>query len=196
MPVDKTADRLISGRDNSFVVSSSADKKLKIYQMEIREKIDTTGRPFKGPKDAPVTIAVFSDYQCPYCGRLDTLLRQVLEKNPKTVKIVFKNFPLKFHAYAKNAAVAALAAYDQGKFAEFHEKLYANISTQRLQNWEIVKETNLDMERFNRKLQDSSSMVIIKRDLAEGERIGVNSTPTIYVNGKLNDRSLKAFRML
>lgn len=196
MLVDKSADKLISGRDNSFIVLSSVEKKLKIYQMETREKIDTSGRPFKGPKDAPVTIAVFSDYQCPYCGRLDTLLKQVLEKNPRIVKIVFKNFPLKFHAFAKNAAIAALAANDQGKFYEFHEKLFASISTlndAKIQ--EIAKEINLDMERFNRKLQDSSLQEIIKRDLAEGERIGVNSTPTIYINGKLlNDRSLQGFQ--
>lgn len=196
MPVDKSADRLISGKDNSFVVSSSADKKLKIYQLETREKIDTSGRPYIGQKDAPVTVAVFSDYQCPYCGRLDTLLRQVLEKNPKTVKIVFKSFPLKFHAFAKSAAIAALAANDQGKFPEFHEKLFANISTlSDIKIQEIAKELNLDMERFNMKLQDSAFQEIVNRDLAEGERIGVNSTPTVYINGKLlKDRSLQGIQ--
>lgn len=196
MLVDKSADRLISGRDNSFVVSSSAEKKLKLYQMERREKIDTSNIPFRGPKDAPVTVAVFSDYQCPYCGRLDSLLRQVLEKNPRTVKIVFKNFPLKFHVFAINAAVAVLAANDQGKFPEFHEKLFANISTlndAKIQ--EIAKELNLDVQRFNRKMQDPSLQEIINRDMAEGEKIGVNSTPTIYVNGKLlKDRSLQGFQ--
>lgn len=193
MLVDKAADRLISGRDNSFVVSSSTEKMLKIYQMETREKIDTSGLPFRGPKDAPVTVAVFSDYQCPYCGRMDSLLGQVLAKNPKTIRIYFKNFPLKFHPFAKQAAIAALAAHDQGKFFEFHEKLFANISTlndAKIQ--EIAKELNLDVERFNKKMQDPSLQEIINRDMAEGEKIGVNSTPTIYVNDKLlKDRSLQ-----
>lgn len=196
MPIEKSADRLVSVKDDSFVVSIATEKKLKVYQLEAREKIDISDLPCIGSKDAPVTIVVFTDYQCPYCGRLDSVIKQVLDKNKKSVKMVAKNFPLKFHAYAKKAATGALAASYQGKFSDFHEKLFANIATLndgKVQ--EIAKQLNLDMESFNKKLQDPIVQIIINRDIADGERIGINGTPTVYVNGKLlKDRSLDGFQ--
>lgn len=120
----------------------------------------------------------------------------MLEKYPKDVKLVFKNFPLDFHKIARKAASAALAAHEQGKFWEFHEKLFANISAlndAKIQ--EIAKELKLDLERFNKKMQDKAVLELINRDVAEAQKIGVNSTPTIFVNGKpLKDRSMQGFQ--
>jgi protein-disulfide isomerase len=120
----------------------------------------------------------------------------VLEKYPKDVRLVFKNFPLNFHNMAKKAAAAALAADDQGKFWEFHEKLFANISVLNDAKFqEIAKELKLDLERFNKRVQDHGVSELINRDVAEAQRIGVNSTPSIFVNGKpLKDRSLQGFQ--
>ena len=81
--------------------------------------IDTAGSPFQGPADAPVTLALFTDFECPYCEKIIPLLEQVMEKNPDTVKLVFKNMPLRFHKMAEPSARAALAAKEQGKFWEF-----------------------------------------------------------------------------
>jgi protein-disulfide isomerase len=196
MPVGRSADKLTMGKDNSFIVTSSTEKTLKIYQAEIRHQIDISGLPFKGPEQAPVVIAVYSDYQCPYCARLGPLLQQVLEKYPKDVKLVYKNFPLDFHKIARKAASSVLAADEQGKFWDFHEKLFDNISAlndAKIQ--EIAKELKLNMERFNKKMQDPAVIELINRDVAEAQRIGVNSTPTVFVNGKpLKDRSLQGFQ--
>lgn len=121
----------------------------------------------------------------------------MLEKYPKDVKLVFKNFPLSFHSNARKAATAALAANEQGKFWEFHHKLYdsKSLNDQRIQD--IAKELKLNLNKFNEKLKDPSIQKIIDRDIADGQDNDVNGTPTIFVNGnELKDRSLEGFSRL
>lgn len=111
----------------------------------------------------------------------------MLDKYPKKVKLVFKNFPLSsIHPFAHKAAVAALAAHAQGKFWEFHNKLLENykaLNDAKIQ--EIATELKLDMERFNKAMQDPSIQKLIARDLTEGEQAGIEGIPIIFVNGKL-----------
>ena len=124
------------------------------------------------------------------------LLEQVLEKYPKDVKLVFKNFPLRNHRFAKPAAVAALAAEKQGKFWEFHDLLFENynrLNTQKIQ--EIAQELNLDINKFEQDQKDPEILAMISRDLAEGSKAGVRGTPTIFINGRLlKNRSLAGFQ--
>lgn len=123
------------------------------------------------------------------------LLEQVLEKYPQEVKIVFKNFPIRSHALARPAAIAALAAGEQGKFWEYHDRLFENyrkISEQFL--LEIARDIGLDMETFGaaRKKPDLNSF--INQDVKEGATAGVRGTPTLFINGRrLNQRSLAGF---
>jgi protein-disulfide isomerase len=110
----------------------------------------------------------------------------VLEKYPKKVNLVFKNFPLSGHPFAYKAAVAALAADAQGKFWEFHDRLFANynaINDARIQG--IANELKLDMERFNSALKDPSIEKRVDRDIEEGKQAGVEGTPIVFVNGRL-----------
>jgi len=127
---------------------------------------------------------------------VEALLRQVLEKNPKDVKLVIKHFPLPSHSFAKKAAVAALAAEKQGKFWEMHEKLFANqkqLSDIKVE--EIARELGLNMERFDQDLKDPELLTRIDRDLKNGQQANVRGTPSIFVNGKLlNQRSLPGFQ--
>ena len=126
------------------------------------------------------------------------LLEQVLEKNPKTVKIDFKNFPIRSHKFAVQAAVAALAAGRQEKFWEFHDELfnhYDNLNEEKVQ--EIAEKLKLDKEQFENDRQDPLLMEQIKYDYNEGIRIGVRSVPSVFVNGrKLKERSLEGFQAL
>ena len=127
VPVDKNFDKITSlPWPDTLVISNSAKKALQFVLIERSYRIDVTSSPFKGPQEAPATIVVFDDYQCPYCAGLEPLLRQVSETYPKDVKLVIKQFPLAAHGYAKKAATAALAAGKQGKFWEMHGKLFAN----------------------------------------------------------------------
>ena len=111
----------------------------------------------------------------------------MLGKYPKKVKLVFKNFPLaSIHPFAHKAAVAALAAHAQGKFWEFHHKLFENyraLNDAKVQ--EIATELKLDMGRFNKAMQDPSIQKLIARDIKEGEQAGIEGIPIIFVNGKL-----------
>ena len=122
----------------------------------------------------------------------------MLEKYPKEVKLVYKNFPLVGHKFARKAATAALAAHEQGKFWEFHDNLfknYRNLDDAKIQ--EIAKELGLDLERFNRNGKDSAIQQLIIRDVKNGQQAGVRSIPTVFVNGKLlKNRSLTGFQQM
>jgi protein-disulfide isomerase len=126
------------------------------------------------------------------------LLEQVLEKNPKTVKIVFKNFPIRSHKFAVQAAVAALAADRQGKFWDFHDELfkrYNKLNEEKVQ--EIAAKLGLDKAQFEKDRKDPLLQEQIKYDYNEGIRVGVRSVPSVFVNGrKLKERSLKGFQTL
>jgi protein-disulfide isomerase len=114
-------------------------------------------------------------------------------KYPDHVKLVYKNFPIRSHKYAIDAAMAALAAGRQEKFWEFHDELYKNynrLNDQKIQ--EIVRRLGLDEDKF---MEEKKSPVIaarIRQDYEEGIRLGIRGTPTVFINGKkLRDRSLK-----
>ncbi len=120
----------------------------------------------------------------------------MLEKNPKTVKLVVKHFPLPMHSYAKKAAIAALAAGKQGKFWEMHKALFASqreLNDSKVQ--EIARGVGLKMDPFNKDLNDPSIEALVDRDLNNGRQANVQGTPTIFVNGRqLNQRSVAGFQ--
>ena len=116
----------------------------------------------------------------------------MLDKFPKNVKLVIKNFPLRNHKFAYKAATAALAANVQGKFWEFHSKLFKNynaLNDAKIQD--IAKELGLDIEKFNKDMKSPAIESLIAKDMDNGRQIGVRGTPTIFINGKtLRNRSL------
>ena len=185
--IDKDFDRVTyAGKENFLILTSSSSQTLKILKLDFKYKIALDGLPFKGPADAAVTIAVFDDYQWPYCARLEPIFQQVLDTYPDNVKLVVKHFPLPNHKYARKSATAALAANVQGKFWEFHSKLLKNykvINDAKIQD--IAKELGLDMEKFAKDMQSQAIKSLIARDISNGRQIGVRGTPTIFINGKL-----------
>jgi len=124
------------------------------------------------------------------------VLGQVLEKYPRDVKVVFKNFPLNSHRFALEAAAAALAAGTQGKFWEFHDRLFENynhLNDQTIRG--IAVSLNLDIVEFEKKMKDPEIQKRIRQDIIDGRQAGVNSTPTVFINGKLlKNRSLAGFQ--
>jgi protein-disulfide isomerase len=123
------------------------------------------------------------------------LLEQVLEKYPEDVKVVFKNYPLRSHRFSRKAAVAAIAASRQGKFWEFHDRLFENFrSLSDTKIKEIAKELSLDLDTFDRDRNAPESMMAVRRDILDGSKAGVKGTPTVFVNGRhLRNRTLKRF---
>ncbi|UCH22065.1 MAG: thioredoxin domain-containing protein [Deltaproteobacteria bacterium] len=126
------------------------------------------------------------------------VLEQVLEQYPENVKVVYKNYPLRSHTYARQAAAAAIAADRQGRFWEFHDLLFINhskLNDQKIRD--IAAVLGLDMAKFQNDLKDPEIQAIINQDLSEAARVGVKSTPTVFVNGKkLLNRSLDGFQTL
>lgn len=122
----------------------------------------------------------------------------MLEKNPETVKIVFKHFPIRSHKFAVQAAVAALAAGRQAKFWDFHDELFKNynqLNEDKVQ--EIATKLKLNRAQFEKDRKDPLLLEQVKYDFNEAIRIGVNSVPSVFVNGrKLKDRILKGFQAL
>jgi predicted DsbA family dithiol-disulfide isomerase len=155
----------------------------------VYKTIDISGAPFKGPDNAPVTIVVFTDFQCPYCIRLEPMLNQTFEHNKDKVKLVFKNFPLPMHPMAEPAHRAAWAAAQQGKFWEFHDHLFQKqLDSQQPLTQALIestaKELGLDMERFKADMEAPAARERIAKDIAEGQRVQVTGTPTVFINGR------------
>jgi protein-disulfide isomerase len=148
-------------------------------------KLSIAGDPVKGPPDAKVTVVEFSDFQCPYCAIAVGEINKVMQKYPKDVRLVFKQYPLDSHSQAAMAAEAALAAQAQGKFWEMHDRMYANfrtISAARILVW--AKEIGLDMNRFQTDLASRKFAKRVTAEEKEGEDAGVEGTPTFFFNGK------------
>jgi protein-disulfide isomerase len=148
-------------------------------------KLSVEGAPFKGPPDAKVTIVEFSDFQCPYCAKAAIEASAVVQRFPKEVKLVFKQFPLEDHSQAALAAEASLAAQAQGKFWPLHDKMYANFrSINRARIFVWATEAGLDMNRFRADLDSHKFAARVKAEEQEGEVAGVEGTPTFFINGK------------
>jgi protein-disulfide isomerase len=141
--------------------------------------------PVKGPVSAPITIVEYSDYQCPFCARVNPTLDRIIQTYGDKVKIVFKDFPLPNHAEAPKAAEAAHCAGEQGKYWELHDRLFAN--QQALQIPQIKQYATalaLDMNAFNQCLDSGKHANRVTENMKAGEALGVASTPTLYVNGR------------
>jgi protein-disulfide isomerase len=150
----------------------------------------------KGNKNAPITVVEFSDFQCPYCARFSPTIDQVLKAYPKEVKFVYKDFPLSFHKQAKNAAKAARAAGEQGKFWEMHDLIFEkyNLLTEEMFK-EFAAKLNLDMNRFIADFNSNKYDQLIQQDINLGRKAGVTGTPSLYMNGKrMRGRSFNDFK--
>ncbi len=145
--------------------------------------------PIKGNKNAPVTIIEFSDFQCPYCSRIQPTLKQVLNAYPEDVRLVYKHFPLAFHKYARPAAKASLAAREQGKFWEMHDIIFENYNKLTDESFgEFASKLGLDTNRFTADYNSTKYDQEIQQDFLLGQKVNVRGTPTLYLNGKMVGR--------
>ncbi len=152
---------------------------------EPRFDIDLRGAAFRGDTSAPVTVVVFSDFQCPFCKRGAARVDELTQKYGRNVRVAFKHYPLPFHEKAPRAAAAAIAAQNQGRFWELHDRLFAQGAA--LDDDALLghaRAIGLDIERFQRDLDDPATAVRVEADIAEAKKAGVQGTPTFFVNGE------------
>jgi protein-disulfide isomerase len=151
-----------------------------------RSNASALGVPTRGPLDAPITIVEFADFQCPYCAGAESTIHQLLLQYPDQVKLVFKDFPLDFHADSILAHHAALAANEQGKFWEMHDMIFANQRAMKRDDLlRHAQSLSLDINRFIADMDSGRFKTIIEEDQREGLHLGVDGTPSFLVNGKL-----------
>lgn len=153
--------------------------------------IPTAGSPETGAPDARVTLVEFSDFQCPYCAKAVHQLDAVLKAYPSQVKLIFKQYPLESHPQASISASAALAAYQQGKFWEMHYALFANREKlSRKTILDLATGLGLDMKRFTADLDSPQTKKAVARDVEDGDKAGVEATPTVFIDGQRYNGSL------
>ncbi|MFN7760827.1 MAG: DsbA family protein [Pseudanabaena sp.] len=141
--------------------------------------------PVTGSASQKIIMAEFSDFECPFCARGHAVVKEFMSKNQNDVTLVYKHFPLsEIHAQAEPAAFASWAAFQQGKFWEYHDALFEQ------QNklgeefyWELSKNLQLDIYRYNRDRQSKESKEAVKKDFELGKSLGVRGTPSFVVNG-------------
>ncbi|MBM4342347.1 MAG: thioredoxin domain-containing protein [Deltaproteobacteria bacterium] len=151
-----------------------------------KQTFDTAGSPILGKPTAKIQVAVFEDFQCPFCAKVGPSLKEFQKKFPNDVAIVYKHMPLDIHDKAQAAAEASMAALEQGqdKFWAYHDVLFNNQNALDQDNLvKYAEQAGLDMARFKKALESGSGKSVIGRDVGEGQRAGVSGTPSVYVNG-------------
>lgn len=146
--------------------------------------------PVIGNPNAPITIVEFTEFQCPYCSRIAPYLDTLMRKHPDKVKLVYKHFPLSFHANAPAAAAASMAAQKQGKFWEYRFALTPYFKELNDSTFvKVAKQVGLNVEQFKKDMPlDAADQARIDEDMQLGMKVGVQGTPNFYVNGKRQDR--------
>ncbi len=198
VPVDKGVSAIdTDARGENILLINNENNTFSSIAIDFVVDIDVAGSPTKGNPDAPVTLTVFTDFECPYCKQFAPMLDQVHERNKDTTRIVFKNMPLRFHKFADPAARAALAAGAQGKFWEMHDILFAVPELNDQAIVDAATKLGLDMARFNQDMNSPAVRQQINKDLQAAQEAGVTGTPTIFVNGKrVKNRSMEGFQAM
>ena len=153
----------------------------------LRVDVAVDGAPIKGPAKAPVTIVEFSDFHCPFCRRVLPTLAQLESQYGEKVKLVFRDFPIdNLHPGASQAHEAARCANEQGKFWAYHDKLFASPPKSSPEIFKgLAKEVGLDMPGFENCFDSGKYQAAIKKDIEEGNRVGVTGTPAFFINGRI-----------
>jgi protein-disulfide isomerase len=180
------------GEKENEALAAAAASKFTPKLLDPPVSIPTAGAPVTGAADARLTLVEFSDFQCPYCAKAVERLDAVLKAYPTQVKLIFKQYPLSNHSQAAISAAAALAAHQQGKFWEMHNALFANrAKLSRKTILDLAAGLRLDMKRFTADLDSQPVKDIVKRDTDDGDKAGVEATPTVFIDGQKYNGSLE-----
>ncbi len=168
----------------SFVSKLREEAKVKIALPQPRVTVEAKG-PAKGPADAPITIVEFSDFECPYCAMAEKSVDEVMEAYKGKVRVVFRDFPLPFHAKAPKASEAAHCAGEQGKYWEMHAALFADQGKLEIDALKATAGTlSLDQKKFDACLDGGKMAAKLEENKEAGKALGINGTPAFFINGR------------
>ncbi len=185
--------REFSDEERARVETTLRDRLFKKYSAKflleepapIVQNISTDNQPSNGKPSAPVTVVMFTDFQCPACAGVHPVLQKILAEYGDKIRFVVRDFPLiSIHENAFRAALAANAAHAQGKFFEYTEVLYKNqnaLDTASLKKY--AADLGLNQKQFDLDLESEKFAAEIRKDMADGKIYGITGTPTIFVNG-------------
>jgi protein-disulfide isomerase len=151
-----------------------------------RVTVSAGSSPAKGPANAPVEVIEFADFQCPYCQAVSPTVTRVLTTYGDRIKFVFRNYPLASHQQARPAAEAAQCANEQGKFWQYHDRLFGEPN--KLSDAELKQTAaalGLNAAQFNKCVDDHKYLSVVDTDAEAGNEAGVTGTPAFFVNGRL-----------
>lgn len=149
--------------------------------LEARETVRGPESPAIGSPNAPLTIVSFSDYQCPYCRELSTTLQHLLEEHPNGIRVVYRHFAMTPESRAM--AEATMCADDQGRFADYHRLVFGTPGVTVASLPELAGQLGLNLDQFRECTSSNRYAKRIDADIREGERLGIQVTPTFFING-------------
>jgi len=165
--------------------SEFANSQQEVPLLEPAVSLSVAGSPSVGPANAAITLVEFSDFQCPYCAVAAPELHRVMRVFPQQIRLVFKQYPLEIHPLAPLAAVAALAADRQGKFWDMHDAMFARRhSLDRDGLIATATDIGLDITQFTSDLDSPKVKAAVDQDQREGDKVGIQGTPTLFINGQ------------
>jgi len=182
--------QLLQTREQEFLKSLRAAAKVDVLLTRppiFRFKVAIDGAPVRGNASAPVTIVEFADYHCPFCRKAEPVLDELRAKYGAKIRIAYLDFPLdNLHPQARAAAEASHCALEQGKFWEFHDRLFKNDpdSSQAALN-RIAKEIGMDVAAFEACSSSGKYKTPVQASVQEGSRLEVTGTPTFFINGRI-----------
>jgi len=183
--VDYLKQQKVAERQQAYIDELKGKHKTTVALKAPRIEVSTGGRPVRGGEKATVTIVEFSDYECPFCKRAEPTVQQVLKTYGDKVRFVYRHYPLEFHAKARPAAEAAECANAQGKFWEFHDKVFASADLSETKLKAIAGEIGLDQAKFDECLAKKGGKDAVDKDMADASSVGVTGTPAFFINGRM-----------
>jgi len=170
----------------AFVNLLKAKTAVQILLDPPRQLLDTSASPTRGTPGAPIELVEFTDFECPFCVRAESVLKQVLDAYGDRIRLVYRAFPLPIHSNARPAAEAAACASEQDKFWPYHDRLFAEAG--KLSDADLKKaavDLGMNAERFNACVDEHRYKAVVEADQQAGNEAGVNGTPAFFVNGRL-----------
>jgi protein-disulfide isomerase len=197
---------VIEGKIKEYLQKQSSDAAQRRYLDSLRAKYHaavtlepdrvavSADGPQRGRVDAPVTIVEFSDFQCPFCGEFEPIVRGALAKYSTQVRLVYRHMPLtNLHKFAQKAAEAAVCAEKQGKFWEMHDLLFADQSSLSIEQLKDKgRRIGLDSAKFDDCLDSGAAAPAVQDDVTAAEALGLSGTPSSFVNGRYIKNGISA----
>jgi protein-disulfide isomerase len=187
---DHLRSQTMNQRQQAYIQGLREKAKVVVYLEEpagARVQVNPHRGFARGPKDAPVAIVEYSDFQCPFCKSVLTTVNEIMARYPEKVKWVFRDYPIAtLHPTAPKAHEAARCAGEQGKFWEYHDLLFERSPSHSLEQLkQYARELKLEGPAFAQCLESGRSQRAVAQDIQEGTRLGVTATPTFIINGRV-----------